>query len=179
MILNFLDLETTGLSQAKGDRIIEICMILADSETEKEIGRFVRRINPERSIAPKAQEVHGISIEDLEGEPVWGGIAPTVSKIMDKSDVLIAHNLDFDGPFVVGELMRAGFGVPDVKTFCTMEAARWATPQGKLPTLQELCWALGVDYDPEKAHSASYDVEVMMESFFRATRVGKFNMEDI
>jgi DNA polymerase-3 subunit epsilon len=177
-IVDFIDLETTGLSQAKGHRIIEIGMIIADLDTEKELGRYVRRLNPGRKIDPKAQAVHGISLEDLKDEPKWEDIAPQVNRIINQSHLLVAHNMDFDGSFIVGELLRVGIDPPDIASVCTMEEGRWATPIGKLPTLYELCFAVGVEYDHEQAHGAIYDVEVMMAAFFQARRLGHYQIKE-
>lgn len=162
-----LDTETTGLKQEDGHRIIEIAFLTYDLPTRKLEDVWIQRIDPERPIDAKAQEVHGIAYTDLVGCPKWDDIAAEVAARMSKADLLIAHNMGFDGPFIGGELIRVGQKVPDVHALCTMENARWACPDGKLPRLGELCFALGVDYDTSKAHGAEYDVQVMMECFFR------------
>lgn len=176
MIVTGLDIETTGLDQAKGHRIIEICLISYNLETRQRKLVYNQRINPERSIDAAAQAVHGITLADLVACPKWPEIALPVHKIISMSHLLVAHNgNDFDFPFVGAELMRIGLELPNAKTFDTMVEGRWATPLGKLPTLQELCFACGVEYDPEQAHAAQYDVERMMECFFRAVDWGFFN----
>jgi DNA polymerase-3 subunit epsilon len=175
-IITGLDIETTGLSQEKGHRIIEIAVVLYDATTQKEIGKFVRRINPERSIDPAAQAVHGISFEDLSGCPKWEEVAPQFVKILEKSALLVAHNgKGFDLPFIEGELKRVGLTFPSTPNFDTMVEGRWATFMGKLPSLKELCFATGIEYDPSKAHGAEYDVKVMMDAFFHGLNKGFFN----
>ena len=84
--------------------------------------------------------------------------------------------MGFDGPFIAAELNRIGVNVPDVHSFCTMENARWACPDGKLPRLGELCFAMGVDYDPAKAHAAEYDVQVMMDCYFKGLLRGFYQL---
>ncbi|MCK7732499.1 3'-5' exonuclease, partial [Klebsiella pneumoniae] len=44
----------------------------------------------------------------------------------------------------------------------------WATEDGKRPRLEELAFSLGFTYDRDKAHSALYDTELMMQCFFKA-----------
>jgi DNA polymerase-3 subunit epsilon len=171
-----LDTETTGLEQEKGHRIVEIALLTYDSETEELLDTWVQRFDPQRPIDAKAQEVHGISYSDLVGEPIWEDVAAEISRRLSEADLLVAHNMSFDGPFIGLELNRCGFMVPDVDSFCTMENARWACPDGKYPKLQELAFSLGVEYDTAKAHAASYDVTVMMACFFRAANRGFYNL---
>ena len=169
-----LDTETTGLSQENGDKIIEVALLTYDWNSRELIDRYVQRIDPQRAIDPKAQAVHKISYEELVGCPVWDDVVEDVRSRMAKADLLIAHNMAFDGPFLAGEIARVGLAVPKTPSFCTMENGRWACFDGKLPKLMELCEALGVAYDPDAAHSASYDVEVMMDCFWRAFDRGFF-----
>ena len=173
VIVTGIDIETTGLSQEKGHRIIEIAAVMYDLDTRKELLRWVQRINPQRSIDAGAQAVHGISFEDLTSCPTWAEVAPKVVKILGKSALVVAHNGDgFDMPFIGNELIRIGQPIPNIQTFDTMLRFRWATPLGKMPSLKELCFACGVEYDEHLAHAALYDVRVMMDSFFFAKNKG-------
>lgn len=173
------DIETTGLEQAKGHRIIEVAAILYDLDTHASLGKFVQRINPQRPIDPGAQAVHGITFEDVASAPVWEEVAPKLQKILHKADLIIAHNGDgFDMPFVNAELNRVGLASVQTPTIDTMLRARWATPMGKYPNLGELCFACGISYDPSKAHAADYDVMVMMDSFFVGLNKGFFQLPE-
>lgn len=178
MIITGLDLETTGLEQEKGHRIIEVAMSLHDSASERLLAKYVQRINPQRSIDPAAQAVHGISFDMVSDCPTWEEVAPKVVKIMQKTDAIVAHNgIGFDLPFLARELMRIGQPIPSVKDIIdTMVEGRWATGMGKLPNLGELCFSCGVDYDKALAHAADYDVDVMMKCFFHARRKGFFTI---
>lgn len=164
-----IDIETTGLSAEKGHRVIEIACTLHDYSTGAGLGKWTQRINPKRTIDAKAQAVHGISIDDLMGEPIWEDVAPKLIKIMSRVDLLVAHNGDgFDFPFIIHELDRIGIEIPDVATFDTMTGCYWATPDGKPPSLRELAHSLGYIYDEKKAHGALYDTALMMQCFFTA-----------
>lgn len=172
-----LDIESTGLSQPDGDRIIEIAIAVHDLDTKARVGAFETRINPQRSIDPAAQAVHGISFEMLAESPLWSAVAPKVAALLSKCHYVIAHNgLGFDMPFVYGELQREGLALPQVGLVDTMLQARWATPDGSLPNLGALCFACGVEYDKAKAHGALYDVDVMMASFFSQFERGFFSL---
>lgn len=167
-----LDTETTGLEQEKGHRIIELALLTYDLDTEELLDTWVQRFDPQRPIDAGAQNVHGISYEELVGEPTWEEMAEEISNRMSEGNLLIAHNMGFDGPFIAGELIRVGAFVPNVPSVCTMENARWSTADGKLPKLGELCFALGVVYDASKAHGAQYDVSVTAACFFAGLKRG-------
>lgn len=170
------DIETTGFEAPDGHRIIEIAIVTYDFATRKVIDSYVQRIDPDRSIPAAAQVVHGISYESLVGEPKWADVAPTIHAKLNAANVGIAHNMNFDGPFVGHELLRAGLTLPGFEPYCTMSNARWACPDGKFPKLGELAFALGVEFDPAKAHGASYDVEVMMTCFFAGLDRGFYSI---
>lgn len=140
------------------------------------MGRYVQRINPKRPINSAAQAVHGISSAMLVGCPTWEEIAKDVFKILRDSNCLIAHNFGFDGPFIFGELLRVGLPVPSTDSYCTMENGRWATFNGKSPKLEELCEALGVNYDGAAAHAADYDTEVLAQCFLKGLDRGAFEL---
>lgn len=177
-IIGGIDIETTGLHVHKGDRIIEIAASLHDLDTGEKLGAWEQRINPQRAIDPDAEAIHHISFESLVGMPLWADVAPTVSKLMSRCDYLVAHNgYGFDFEFILYELLRVGAPLPkQILGIDTMLQGRWATPDGAVPNLEALCFASGVAYDRTKAHAALYDVDVMMESFFRMWRRGFFTL---
>lgn len=172
-IITGLDLETTGLEFADGHKIIELAIVMWDFPSMTVKAERVWRFNPERAISAKAQEIHGITYEELADKPLFAELAPTINKIMALSDLVIAHNADFDIPFIKHELGLSAL-FPTIKSFCTMKNSRWATPLGKNSSLKELCFALGIEHDESKAHGALYDVQVTMECFKEAHRRGFF-----
>lgn len=172
-----LDLETTGLSQPDGHRIIELALSIYNLDTGVKVGDRVKRFNPQRPIDPEAQAIHGITFEELAAEPVWETGAAEVEKLLRRCTYVVAHNGEgFDMPFLYGELLRAGCGLPPVIVIDTMLQARWATADGNLPNLKALCFACGVPYDTTRAHAALYDVQVMMDCFFRQRATGFFHL---
>jgi DNA polymerase-3 subunit epsilon len=168
-----LDLETTGLELEKGHRICEAALLTY--EDGRLIETFEQRINPERPIDPGASNVHGIMFEDVAECPKFSEVAQQIIDRLKAADVVVIHNASFDAPFIGTELMQAGFELPQMNIFCTLENGRWATPNGKAPKLGELCFALNVPYDEERAHSAAYDVSVMMSCFYKGVERGFFN----
>ena len=180
MIITGADIETTGLEQSEWHRIIEVALAVYHTDNGidfRKLGKtWVRRINPLRAIDPGAQAVHGIAASDLKGCPEWPEVAPAINKLLSSTDVLVAHNAEFDAPFLALELVRAGFDMPTFDVFCTMQNAREATAMGKQPSLAELAWAFGLDYDTSQAHAADYDIDLTMECFFRGLNQGVFTV---
>ena len=173
-----LDIETTGLVPGE-HRIIEYHGAMHD-ETGKRLSVLDVRIHPERSIQAEAQRVHGISLADLEGCENWNAVGPRVHAQMADADIFVAHNGDgFDLPFLNFEFKRIGLTEIKTPVVDTMLQGRWATPQGKVPNLGELCFATGVDYDATIVHAASRDVQVMMTAFFRALKWGFFKLPEL
>lgn len=175
------DLETTGLLDPS-QRIVEAALLLYDLDTRKRVGTFVRRFNPGRPIEPAAQAVHGISFEQVSHLPLFGDSPVTIEKIKQiaaVSEFWVGHNgIDFDLPFIRQEFTRVGHSFPQVKMVDTMAEGRWATAFGKNPNLGELCFACRISYDPALAHSAEYDVDVMMQCFFHGLDRGFYSLPE-
>lgn len=165
-ILGF-DTETTGVKADDGDKIIEVALLTYDSLTRKLVDSYIQRIDPERSITAAAQEVHGIAYSELVGKPKFRDLAPEMLRRFQDADMVVAHNLPFDAGFFLYEFAAVGLALPSKPSIDTMEMGRWACFDGKYPKLGELCFALGVPYDPAAAHAADYDVDRMMECLWR------------
>lgn len=172
ILVTGFDTETTGLDPDKGDKIIEIALLTYDFATQRLVDKYVQRVDPERAISAKAQEIHGIAYSDLVGMPKFRDIATDAAKRIGDSHLLVAHNIAFDLEFVISEFTAAGVAIPDVDGWDTMSESRWACPDGKFPKLGELCFALGIPYDAAAAHAADYDVDRMMACFFEAVKRG-------
>lgn len=182
LIIGGYDCETTGLLDPE-HRIIEACVqqwSFDPTTFQRElITTDTWRINPERRIEQSAVKVHGITNDMVAKSPKWQEVAPHLVRELDKCDIVVAHNgNEFDFPFLIQECDRIKVDLPDFEPFDTMLSGRSATPFGKVPNLQELCFALDVLYDPEEAHAAEYDVRVMMHSFFRGVELGWFNLPE-
>jgi len=175
-IVNFFDLETTGLNEPE-ERIIEVCAKLYNLDTEEHLETYLQRINPERKIGAKAAKVHKIKNEDVENEPIIEDVAADIERIFGLPHFHVAHNGDwFDFPFLTREMQRIGRPINLTSTFDTMVEARWATSLGKNPRLGELATCLDIEYNPDEAHAAEYDVDVMAKCFFTGRRLGYYGI---
>lgn len=157
------DTETTGLDPRE-DRVIEIGGI--ELINRFPTGRsFHVYIHPEeREIHPEAQAVHGISLADLAGKPVFSRIADEFLAFIDGAR-LVAHNAGFDMGFVNQELRRIGADPvgPD-RVVDTLAIARRKHPMGP-NSLDALCRRYGVDNSRRTKHGALLDAELLAEVY--------------
>ena len=103
--LVFFDIESTGLNVAT-DRIVEISMVKDNIDGSCEVK--TRRLNPTIPISEEAYKVHGISNEDVAGEPTFAQIAKSLAKWLEGCDIAGYNSTKFDIPLLSEEFLRAG-----------------------------------------------------------------------
>ena len=101
-----VDLETTGNTHDKGDRIIQISAVVV--ENRKIIGQFTTFVNPGVTIPPFIEELTGIHDEMVADAPQFRDVAEKINELLIDS-VFVAHNVPFDLGFLQNELNEAGF----------------------------------------------------------------------
>jgi len=109
--LLFFDIESTGLNIAS-DSIIELCFVkITPGKSDPNIRTW--RVRPWdyennclRQINPSAQAVHGISLEDLAGEPTFYQIVDEVVEWLTGSDLAGFNSAKFDLPMLAEEIER-------------------------------------------------------------------------
>ena len=100
-----VDIETTGHSPAKGDRIIQLAIVTIENGII--IDTYMEFINPGRKIPMFIQDLTGISDEDVEHAKPFESHAEIVSEKL-RDAIFVAHNTNFDLPFLQKELLRSG-----------------------------------------------------------------------
>jgi DNA polymerase-3 subunit epsilon len=165
-----LDTETTGLSTAEGHRIIEIgCVEMIDRCLTGEV--FHQYINPEREIDAGAQEVHGISLEQLADKPVFKDVVDDFMVFIDGAELVI-HNAPFDVGFLNYELAKAKYQkrtLEEVSTiFDTLKLARNKHP-GQKNNLDALCRRYEVDNTNRTLHGALLDAQILADVYLAIT----------
>lgn len=89
------DTETTGLSPSGGDEIISIgaVRIVNSRLLRQEI--FDQLVDPRRAISRASLNIHGISLDMLQGQPTIAQVLPQFWRFSEDT-VLVAHNAAFD-----------------------------------------------------------------------------------
>jgi DNA polymerase III subunit epsilon len=166
-----LDTETTGLSPATGDRIVEIgCVELLHRKLTGNNKHFY--LNPERDSDEGALRVHGLTTEFLSDKPKFIDIADDFLAYLAGADEIIIHNAPFDVGFLEAELKRAGknrFTSVAAKVVDSLAMAKHQYP-GKRNSLDALCDRLGVDNSGRKLHGALLDAELLADVYIGLTR---------
>jgi DNA polymerase-3 subunit epsilon len=166
----FLDTETTGLSAANGDRVIEIgCVELINRKLTRNNKHFY--LNPGRDSHEDALKVHGISNEFLKDKPKFAEVAEELLDYCSGAEIII-HNAPFDLSFLNKELEL--IGKPSFKGFVasvtdTLVMAKEIYP-GKRNSLDSLCDRLGVDNSGRTLHGALLDAELLADVYINLTR---------
>ena len=188
----FFDTETTGLprdwsapvSQTDNwPRLVQLAWLQYDNQGNL-INEGSRVIKPDGfSIPKKASAVHGITtnyaLKKGIGLPL---VLPRFSELIDESNLLIAHNMDFDEKIVGAEYIRLRLksSLFDKKRICTMKTTTDlckipGTHGYKWPTLSELHrFLFGSDF--KDAHDALVDVRICAKCYFELTRRGFFKV---
>jgi DNA polymerase III subunit epsilon len=165
-----LDTETTGLEPELNHRVIEIgCVELVNRRSS---GRsFHRYLNPEREIDDGALAVHGISRNDLDGQPRFADIAEELLAFLAGAELVI-HNAAFDVAFLDAELARLPGEQRQIASICrvldTLALARELHP-GKSNSLDSLCKRYNVDDSERELHGALLDARILADVYLAMT----------
>lgn len=161
------DTETTGLSPAGGDRMVEIGCIEMIGRVET--GRhFHCYFNPDRSMPSEAEAVHGLSDIFLSDKPRFADKAEELLEFIGDSP-LIAHNASFDFGFLNHELENCGrAAVSMARMVDTLVLARTRHPGAK-HSLDALCTRFGVDRSQRVKHGALLDAQLLAQVYIELT----------
>jgi DNA polymerase-3 subunit epsilon len=157
-----LDTETTGLSPASGDRIVEIgCVELINHvPTGKNYHVY---LNPQRSMPEEAFRVHGLSEEFLSDKPLFADAAEDFLTFIG-TGTLVIHNAPFDMGFLNAELEAIKRPQLSNKVIDTVQVAREAHPGARV-SLDALCKHYGIDNSRRSLHGALLDSEILAEVY--------------
>jgi DNA polymerase III epsilon subunit-like protein len=150
-----IDVETTGFSPAKGDRVIEIAIARVDAKGRIE-DEYATLLNPQGRDTG-AVFVHGISNDAVWDAPTFADVAGEILSRLDGA-VVVAHNAAFEERFLAAEFARAGVAHTSLPALCSLWLGQrtFSTPNHKLATLAQHAGVPLVD-----AHAALGDVRAV------------------
>src|SRR6185295_4835459 len=165
------DTETTGLSPAGGDRMVEIGCV--EMFNRVETGRsFHSYFNPGRPMPSEAEAVHGLSDRFLSDKPNFHERCEELLDFIGDSP-LVAHNAAFDFGFINAELGACGRpAVCMSRMVDTLTIARQKFPGAK-HSLDALCTRFGVDRSQRIKHGALLDAQLLAQVYVELTLVAE------
>ncbi|QEA47736.1 DNA polymerase III subunit epsilon [Leuconostoc lactis] len=157
-----VDLETTGQSVARGGRIIQIGMTFI--KNRRIIDHFESFVDPGQPIDRNIQQLTHISEKDVRDAPYFEEIAPVLRNMLQDT-VLIAHNINFDYPYLNDELARTGFPVLNNPAIDTVQLAQILLPTAPGYRLLDLTTFLNITLN--NAHRANADAQATALLFLK------------
>ncbi len=153
-IYSVVDLETTGTSVKNGDRIIQIgCALVQDGVV---VNHFETLVNPRTKIPHQIEQLTGITNKAVQSAPLFEDIAGTVFSLLTGT-IFVAHNVNFDFPFLNRELERSGYPTLTIQAIDTVTLSQILLPTAKSYRLRDLTAYLTIEHD--HPHSAASDAD--------------------
>lgn len=147
-----VDIETTGTSVKDGDRIIQIgCAFVKNN---KIINTFATDVNPLTTVPAVIENLTGISNARVRKAPPFDDLAGTVYSLL-QGTVFVAHNVNFDLPFINSELQRVGYPELPIQAVDTVSLSQILLPTAPSFRLRDLSQLLAIDH--HHPHSADSD----------------------
>jgi len=136
-----VDVETTGGRPSRGDRIVEIAVVVVRGGSIEPV--FDALVNPGRDIPSFVASLTGITESAVTGQPGFGDIADDVLAALG-GRVFVAHNARFDWTFLSAELKRTRDRVLSGPRVCTVRLARRLIPELKSRGLDQVTQFFGI-----------------------------------
>ncbi|MBM7569853.1 ATP-dependent DNA helicase DinG [Aquibacillus albus] len=155
-----VDLETTGHSPTKGDRIIEVgIVVIQDGKITTDYSTF---INPGVEIPPFITNLTGIKQTDLSDAPSFDSVATDIVNLF-KDGYVVAHNVPFDLGFLNDQLQEVGYKPLTQPVIDTVELSRILLPIAPGYKLGQLAEYLELQH--KNPHRAISDAKVTSKLF--------------
>jgi DNA polymerase III epsilon subunit family exonuclease len=173
-----VDVETTGSSSGRGDRITEIGVYtLSGGKIDL---AFETLVNPERPIPNVVAALTRITDDMVRDKPTFAEIADDVVAAL-AGRVFAAHNARFDWAFLSRELGRAQNLTLEGPRICTVRLTRRLVPALRSRNLDAVATYFGVEI--EQRHRAGSDAlgtaRVLRRLLDVAEEQGVHTLEDL
>lgn len=155
-----VDLETTGTDLQGENRIIQIGVAFVQSGTV--IKKYSTDVNPQMNIPAAITKLTGIDNQRVFNAPIFENLAGKIYSML-QGCVFVAHNVDFDFPFLNKELERSGYPALDISAVDTVSLSQILFPGVRGYRLRDLTHYLGIEHDDP--HSADSDADATAELF--------------
>jgi DNA polymerase-3 subunit epsilon len=160
-----VDVETTGVRAFRGDRIIEIAVVMLDGTVA-----FHSLVNPGIPVPLFVRGLTGIAPQMLHHAPPFDAIVDDLLHVFSGC-VFVAHNARFDWAFVSTEIERARGLLLQGPRVCTVRLARRLLPDLPRRNLDAVSYHFGIEI--EGRHRATGDAVAAARCLARLLRIAK------
>lgn len=162
-----VDVETTGVRAFRGDRIMEIAVVLLDGTVA-----FHSLVNPGIPIPQFVAGLTGIDARMVRSAPPFEAIVDELLKALEGC-VFVAHNARFDWAFVTTEIERATGLLLQGPRVCTVRLARKLLPDLPRRNLDTVSYHFGIEI--EGRHRATPDAVAAAKCLAKMLRLAQGN----
>lgn len=143
------DLETTGISSFI-DKVVDIGAVrFRLGETNADT--FEQLVDPEQDIPPEVTAIHGITDEDVIGQPLIGDVLLRFEEFIGSDTLLVAHNATFDCGFLAAAYTASDRTPPNNQIICSLRLFRRAFPHFDNYKLETIGRRLGlIDHEEHR-----------------------------
>lgn len=161
-----LDVETTGLSPHRGDRVVEVGAVLVRNGELCE--KYTSLINCRRRIPNAVRKISGITREMLLGQPEPELVFRELLDFIQDYD-LVAHNAEFEMDFLKMEYQHLGLDFKRTIN-CSLKLSRTLLWELKRFSLQDVALSLFEDLPPDlRLHRALSDALLTAQVWLKLT----------
>ncbi|MCW0953297.1 exonuclease domain-containing protein [Weissella ceti] len=172
-----VDLETTQTSLETG-RIIQIA--IAFVQNNKIINQYSTLINPGMVIPRHVVQLTGIDSAMVKSAPAFEDVAHMIHAML-QGTVFVAHNVNFDWPFLNAEFERVGLTPLTGQAIDTVTLSQMLYPTAPGYRLIDMAQYLGIDHlNPHKADSdAATTASLFMKLVERAQSLPMITLQTL
>jgi DNA polymerase-3 subunit epsilon len=160
-----VDVEATGTSALRGDRIIEIAAVEVHRGEARML--FETLVNPQRPLPRFVSALTHITWEMVKNAPTFEEVCGQLLGALE-GRIFVAHNANFDWRFVSSEVHRVTGRPLDGRRICTVKLARKILPQLRRRSLDYVASHYGVEITAR--HRAGGDAMATAHVFRRMLR---------
>ncbi|MCK8606533.1 exonuclease domain-containing protein [Apilactobacillus ozensis] len=152
-IFSVVDIETTGSDMSEdANRIIQFsCTFIKNNKITDSYNVY---INPQMSIPSRITDLTGIDNDKVSTAVSFEDVAHKIYEMLNGT-TFIAHNINFDLPFLNKEFARVGYKPLDVKGYDTVTLSQILMPTMESYRLRDLSNTLGIVH--KHPHSSASD----------------------
>ncbi|QIL50840.1 DEAD/DEAH box helicase [Weissella coleopterorum] len=172
-----VDLETTS-NQNQAGRIMQVAVVFV--RNQKIINQFSTLVNPGQPIPVGIQKLTHINDAMVKKMPFFEDVAQTLHAMLSET-VIVAHNINFDLPFLNAEFERVGLTALTNLALDTVTLAQILWPTANSYRLGDLTHQLGIAHlNPHRADSdAKATGELLIAAQQKALRLPMITLQQL